>query len=214
MNSIEIFEKYAQEYDEWFDMNRFTYESEVQALKKFIPKNSKGLEVGVGTGRFAVPLGIKIGVEPAKAMANIARKRGIEVYNAKAEKLPFNDSSFDFVLIVVTICFVQDPIETLREAKRVLRPGGRIVIGIIDKESFLGKLYEANKEENKFYRKAKFYSAKEVLEWLKKLKFEHIKTCQTIFKNPQEITVIEPVKDGYGTGCFIVISAQVKNEKP
>jgi len=60
MNSIEIFERYAQEYDEWFDANRFAYESEVQALKKFISKNSKGLEVGVGTGRFAVPLGISV----------------------------------------------------------------------------------------------------------------------------------------------------------
>ncbi len=80
MNSIEIFEKYAQEYDEWFDVNRFAYQSEVLALKKFIPENSKSLEVGVGTGRFAVPLGIKVGIEPAKAMADIARKRGIEVY--------------------------------------------------------------------------------------------------------------------------------------
>ncbi|MHC1635338.1 MAG: class I SAM-dependent methyltransferase [Candidatus Methanospirareceae archaeon] len=93
MNSIEIFERYAQEYDEWFDANRFAYESEIQALKKFIPKDSKGLEVGVGTGRFAVPLGVRVGVEPAKAMADIARKRGIEVYEAKAEELPFDDIS-------------------------------------------------------------------------------------------------------------------------
>jgi len=53
-----------------------------------------GLEVGVSTGRFAVPLGIRIGVEPANAMAEIARKRGIEVYDAKGEKLPFDDESF------------------------------------------------------------------------------------------------------------------------
>lgn len=100
----------------------------------------------MGTGRFAVPLGIRIGVEPAKAMADIAQKRGIEVYKAKAEKLPFDDSSFDFVLIVVTICFVQDPVQALREAKRVLKPGGYIIIGMIDKESFLGKLYESKKK--------------------------------------------------------------------
>ncbi|NOR48350.1 MAG: methyltransferase domain-containing protein, partial [Methanosarcinaceae archaeon] len=154
MNSIEIFDKYAKEYDEWFDANRFAYVSEIQALKKFVPENSKGLEVGVGTGRFAVPLGIRIGVEPAKAMADISRKRGIEVYEAKAEKLPFDDSSFDFVLIIVTICFVQDPIQALREAKRVLKPGGYIIIGMIDKESFLGKLYESKKKESKFYRHA------------------------------------------------------------
>jgi len=210
MNSIEIFEKYAQEYDEWFEVNRFAYESEVRALKMFIPKNSNGLEVGVGTGRFAVPFGIRAGVEPAKAMADIAQKRGIEVYKAEAEKLPFDDSSFDFVLIVVTICFVQDPIQALREAKRVLKPGGYIIIGMINKESFLGKLYESKKKESKFYRHANFYFISQVLDWLIKLEFEHIKTCQTIFKNPKEITAIEPVKEGYGEGGFIVISAQKK----
>jgi len=162
----------------------------------------------VGTGRFAVPLGIRIGVEPAKAMADIAQKRGIEVYEAKAEKLLFDDSSFDFVLIVVTICFVQDPVQALREAKRVLKPGGYIIIGMINKESFLGKLYESKKKESKFYRHANFYSTRQVLDWLKNFEFEHIKTCQTIFKNPKKITAIEPVKEGHGEGGFNVISAQ------
>jgi len=210
MDCTEIFEKYAQEYDEWFEVNRFAYESEVRALKMFIPKKSKGLEVGVGTGRFAVPFGIRVGVKPAKAMADITQKRGIEVYKAEAEKLPFDDSSFDFVLIVVTICFVQDPIQALREAKGVLKPGGYIIMGVIDKESFLGKLYESKKKESKFYRHANFYSIRQVLDWLIKLEFEHIKTYQTIFKNPNEITAIEPVKEGYGEGGFIVISAQKK----
>ena len=131
-------------------------------------------------------------------------------YKAEAEKLPFDDFSFDFVLIVVTICFVQDPIQALREAKRVLKPGGYIIIGMINKESFLGKLYESKKKESKFYRHANFYSIRQVLDWLIKLEFEHIKTCQTIFKNPKEITAIEPVKKGYGEGGFIVISAQKK----
>jgi ubiquinone/menaquinone biosynthesis C-methylase UbiE len=162
----------------------------------------------VGTGRFAVPLGIRVGVEPAKTMADIAQKRGIEVHEEKAEKLHFDDSTFDFVLIVVTICFVQDPVQVLREAKRVLKPGGYIIIGMIDKESFLGKLYESKKKESKFYRHANFYFIGQVLDWLKKLKYEHIKTCQTIFKNPKEITVIEPVKEGHGEGGFTVISAQ------
>lgn len=143
-------------------------------------------------------------------MADIAQKRGIEVYEAKAEKLPFDDSSFDFVLIVVTICFVQDPIQALREAKRVLKPGGYIVIGMIDKESFLGKLYESKKKDSKFYRHANFYSIRQVLDWLKNFESEHIKTCQTIFNNPKEITSIEPVKEGHGEGGFVVIMAQKK----
>jgi len=212
MDAISIFERYAQEYDEWFEENRFIYESELRALDRFIPKNSKGIEIGVGTGRFSALLGIKVGVEPSKAMAEIARRRGIMVYEAKAEALPFGDSSFDFVLIVVTICFVQDPVIALKEAKRILRPGGSVIIGIIDKESFLGKLYEAKKAKSKFYKVAKFYSTGEVLSWLRLLKFTNIKTCQTIFRHPDEITSVEPVKEGYGEGGFVAICAHKQME--
>jgi len=113
MNSIEVFERYAKEYDNWFERNRFAYRSEIEALRILVPSEGEGLEVGVGTGRFAVPLGIKIGVEPAKAMAEIARRRGIRVIEGKAEKLPFANSSFDFVLFVATLCFVQDPVKAL-----------------------------------------------------------------------------------------------------
>jgi len=203
---IQVFEHNAQEYDRWFDEHRFAYESEVIALKKLVPGEGMGLDVGAGTGRFAVPLGIRIGVEPARAMAEIAWARGIEVVEARAEELPFGDSSFDFVLMVVTICFVADPLKALMESKRVLRPGGRLIIGMIDGESFLGRLYRAKK--SKFYMHAKFYSAKEVLRWLETLGFGDIRTCQTIFRNPEEIKAVEPVKEGHGIGGFVVISGQ------
>jgi len=208
MKSIQIFEKWAQEYDTWFDENKFTFESEVLALEKVIPKNSNGIEIGVGTGRFAARLGIRVGVEPAKAMAAIARKRGIEIYEAKAEKLPFDSGSFDFVLLVTTICYLQNPIQALKEATRVLKSDGYIIIGIIDKDSPLGKTYEVKKGESKFYKYAHFYSVTQVLEWLQRLKYDNIKISQTIFKNPKEITSIEPIKVGYGDGIFVVISAQ------
>ena len=72
MDSIEVFEENAAEYDEWYDENPAAYISEIQALRSLIPSSGTGLEVGAGTGRFAAPLGIKIGVEPAQAMAKRA----------------------------------------------------------------------------------------------------------------------------------------------
>jgi ubiquinone/menaquinone biosynthesis C-methylase UbiE len=210
MDNIQIFEKFAEEYDQWFDSNRFIYESELIALKQFVPREGKGLEVGVGTGRFAVPLGIYVGIEPAKAMANIARKRGIEICEAKAEEIPFGPETFDFVLFVTTLCFIEDPFRAIQEVKRVLKPGGFIIIGMIDKESPLGKIYELRKKDSKFYRFAHFYSVHDVLGWLESLKYDHVKTCQTIFKSLKEITSTEPVKEGYGEGGFVVISAQKK----
>ena len=82
---MNVFEEYALEYDEWFEAHKWVYQSEGEAVRKFIPKTGEGVEIGVGTGRFSIPFGIKVGVEPAKAMAEIARKRGISVYESKAE---------------------------------------------------------------------------------------------------------------------------------
>jgi len=94
------FNQFAQEYDEWFDVHVYAYQSELAAIRRFIPSGGAGVEVGVGTGRFAAPFGIATGVEPSKSMARIARSRGIEVKQAKAEALPFADDTFDFVLLV------------------------------------------------------------------------------------------------------------------
>ena len=208
MSSIDVFEKHAQEYDEWFDENKAVYESEILALKALIPKGDTGLEVGVGTGRFAAPLGIRMGVEPAKAMADIARKRGIDVHEAMAEALPFDDESFDFVLMVTTICFLENPLQALKEAKRVLKPGGHIFIGMIDRNSPPGREYERKKITSKFYKYANFYSADQVLNWLRSLDFGQIVIRQTIFKSPGEISAVEPFEEGHGKGAFVVIAAK------
>ena len=150
---MNVFEEAAVEYDEWFEIHKWVYQSEVAAVRKFIPETGEGIEigvgvgVGVGTGRFSIPFGIKVGVEPARAMAEIARKKGITVYDAKAEHLPFQDNSFDFALIVTTLCFLEDPFQALKEMKRILKPTGRIVIGMLDEDSLRGKLYEEKEEE-------------------------------------------------------------------
>ena len=63
MAKVGPFEKHASRYEEWFEKNRSVYESELQAVKAQLPPYERGVEVGVGSGRFAAPLGIGIGVE-------------------------------------------------------------------------------------------------------------------------------------------------------
>jgi len=193
--NIAVFNKYAEEYDEWYDKNKTIYKLELEAIKKFIPKSEekpekkigytnqrfvkpekrkKGLEIGVGTGRFAEPLGIEYGLEPSKSMAEIAKERGIKVYEGVAENIPFNDESFDYILLMTTLCFLKEPIKGIKETRRVLKPNGALIIGMIDKDSPLGKFYESKKEKSRFYKNAKFYSLNEVLNWLKELKYKNI----------------------------------------
>jgi ubiquinone/menaquinone biosynthesis C-methylase UbiE len=207
-NKKSVFDKFALEYDKWFDENKEIYQSELLALKETIPINKKGLEVGIGTGRFASPLGIKFGVEPSEAMSLIALNRGIKVIKGHAEKLPFEDNSFDFVLFVTTICFLDDISKALKEAYRVLKENGEIIIGLIDKNSYLGKRYEKTKKNNKFYKNARFYSVDEIINLLEFHNFCGFVFYQTLV-NPDK-RVIEKPQIGYSKGSFVVVKSAKK----
>ena len=121
-----------------------------------------------------------------------------------AEQLPFFGRTFDLVLMVTTICFVDDIRATFLEALRVLRRGGLILIGFVDKESHLGKLYQARRQESKFYSSATFYSTEEVLSLLTQTGFRIERVRQTIMEEGGLDTILE----GYGKGAFVAIEAK------
>ncbi len=96
--------------------------------------NGHVLEIGAGTGA-SFPYYEKaakvIATEPDPYMLERARKRlqelgvaNIELHQAPAEELPFEDRSFDHVVATLVFCTVQDPRRALAEVKRVLRPDG------------------------------------------------------------------------------------------
>jgi len=203
---MSLFDKYYKKYDAWYDRNKFAYLSELKAIRKVIPKRGKGLEVGVGTGRFAKPLKIPFGIDPSKKMLQIARKRNVNTRLGSGEKLPFKNSFFDYVAIIITICFVKNPGKVLKETKRVLKKNGKIVVGIVDKNSFLGKFYQ--KKKSVFYKDAHFFSVNGLTKLLKKTGFSRFSYHQTIFQIPDKIKSIENVKKGFGKGGFVVISAR------
>ena len=209
MPKVDCFEKNRDQYEEWFEHNRYAYESELEAVKMLLPKEGeRGLEIGVGTGRFAGPLGIKIGVDPSHAMSDIAMYRGINVYQSFAESLPFDGAIFSHVLLVTTICFLNNLDTALNEAFRVLKPTGHIIIGFVNRESRIGENYIKIKDFNVFYREAKFYSVEEVRHQLEKTGFNNFIYSQTIFQDPFLMKKPDPVKPGHTEGSFVVIRGQ------
>lgn len=208
MPKIAPFEQHLPQYEAWFDKNKYAYKSEILAIKKVLPKKKIGLEIGIGSGKFAVPLGIKIGIEPSGKMREIAEKRGLKVIKGVAEKLPFENSKYDFTLMVTTICFLDNIEKSFQEAYRILKQDGYLIIGFVDKNSPVGKIYLQHKHESIFYKDASFYSVDEVIFYLKKTGFKNFIFYQTIFKNLKNIKKVEPVKKGYGKGSFIVIRAK------
>jgi ubiquinone/menaquinone biosynthesis C-methylase UbiE len=204
MPKTKPFDEYSSEYDRWYIENQNIYNSELNALKSFIPPGLDGVDIGVGTGRFAEPLCIKTGVEPSHYMAEIARSHGIKVLNGVAEKLPIGNTEFDFALMVTTICFFDDVAKAFKEAYRILKSDGFLAVAFIDKESDLGRLYEKRKQNNKFYKNATFYSVKKVTELLINAGFKNFEYAQTVYNQEN---VLHELESGYGRGSFVVIKA-------
>lgn len=212
MARTEPFEQHAGQYEDWFDRHYPAYVSELLALRAFVPLAGRGLEIGVGSGRFAAPLGIEVGIDPSHEMLALAAARGIHVCAAVAEQLPFADDSFEHALVVTTICFVDSPRAMLLEARRVLVAGGRLVIGFIDRDSRLGRLYEAHRAESVFYRDATFYSAGDVAALLTGAGFAIQCRAQTLARPLEQTRQIEPVRCGHDGCAFVVL--QARNDKP
>ena len=207
MAKTKPFDSQVDRYEGWFEKNHLAYESQLEAVRSVLPQG-KGIEIGVGTGRFAVPLGIKLGIEPSQFMREVAREKGIEVICGVAEELPLPDAIFDFVLMVTVICFFDDVPKTFSEAHRILKPGGSLIIAFIDRDTPTGKIYDANKHDSAFYQEATIYSASEVKSLLEEAGFTLTRFIQTIFKDPRELTELEPVKEGSGEGVFCIVKAE------
>jgi len=208
---IEPFEKYTQRYNNWFDKNKFVYESELKAIEELIPnEKGVGVEIGIGTGRFASRLGIEFGTDPSPKMRALAKEKHnkILITDYIAEKLFYSNSTFDYALMVTTLCFLDDVKKAFNEIYRILKPEGYFIIAFVDKNSLIGKLYQKNKQKNVFYKEAKFYSTENVINFLKKAKFKDLEFRQTIFQDLSKIKQIEPVKSGYGEGSFVVIKTK------
>ena len=191
-------------YEAWFKENRFAFESEIAAVKYLLPEGT-GFEVGIGTGLFAERLGIRLGNDPSEEMLRVARSRGREVYCCPGERLPFPDGSFDYTLMVTTICFLNEPEAVLRECRRVVKRNGYVVVGFIDSKSPLGRFYREKADRSVFYREATFYSAVQVTKMLVDAGFEVDGTCQTLFGAMDPVTAPQKARDGTGQGSFVIM---------
>jgi ubiquinone/menaquinone biosynthesis C-methylase UbiE len=160
--SRRIFDEQAGVYDRWFDEHADVYQAQVRMLRRAIPGHGSGLEIGVGSGRFAVPLGIHYGIDPSRGLVRMARQRGIEVVLGEGGHLPYRAGSFDYVLMMTVICFLEDVPAVFREVYRVLRPGGMLIVGFIEEGGEIQRRYQHESTKGRFLRFAKFRTGGDV----------------------------------------------------
>ena len=123
-----------------------------------------------------------------------------------AERLPYRDLHFDFVLFV-TICHLDNVITAFKETHRVLKKGGAIMVAFLDKDQVIAQAYEAKKATSHFYKHATFYTIQRISDLLKKAGFKDFEYTQTLFGNLDDIVELQDPKEGYGEGSFVVIQA-------
>jgi len=224
MNAIQSFNDLAEDYDSWFDENSEVYKVEIETLAAMVPENGRGLEIGVGTGRFAAPLGIRTGIDPARRPLNYALSRDILVCQAFGERLPFESDRFDFALLNTVDPFVEDIQIILNEIHRVLNTRGRIIIGMIDKDSHLGQIYNAEKKNDPFFRDAHFHSTGDIIRHLRDTGFSNIVSRQTLLgdilnaareneKDAKTTGCTLAIQDGHGEGGFVALRADKLTSK-
>ncbi len=209
--SWKVFERLSEHYDSWYFKHLEILESEVRAIKALDLKGL-GLDVGIGSGIFASKVKVQVGIDASKRMLKISRKRGIQVVRALAEYLPFSEETFDYVLIIVTLCFLDKPEITLKETFRVLKPNGVLVACIIVRDSPWGQLYARMAERgHRFYRFAHFYSLLELEELLEKHHFKIVDYKSTLTCPPSLPPVVEYPEDNPSQGSFVCVKV-VKKE--
>jgi SAM-dependent methyltransferase len=169
-----VFEDFAADYDRWFDDHAKVYHAQLRLLDRVVLSQGHGLEVGVGSGRFAAPLGICYGIDPSLPLAEITKSRGVEVAIGVGEHLPYRLGSFDYVMMMTVICFVDDVPGVLREVFRVLVPAGIIVLGFIERDGQIFRHYCAEPEKGRFLRHAWFHSPEEIIKKLHDAGFSRV----------------------------------------
>ena len=211
MPVVDPFEEHTDRYERWFESHGAAYESELAAVRDALPAVAPdaAVEIGVGSGQFAAPLDIGLGVDSSAAMLARARDRGVAAIQGVAEAVPLRDDSVSAVLLVTTICFVDDVARTLNEARRVLAPGGTLVIGFVARESPLGERYREQRDANPFYRDATFVAVPNLLDAMGRAGFENRVAVQTLFGDPASMDEPDPVESGWGDGSFVVVSGRV-----
>ena len=97
------------------------------------------LDVGCGTGVFARKVARQLdnsgsitGIDLSESMLGVAREvcPGVDFRQGSVTSLPFEDASFDVVASSFMLMFVPEPARAVREMRRVLRPGGRLVVSV------------------------------------------------------------------------------------
>jgi ubiquinone/menaquinone biosynthesis C-methylase UbiE len=153
-----------------------------RAIRLINPHNNIAfLDIGCGTGwavRYAASLvrdGKFTGIDLSPKMIDIAKAKSaglknIEFHQSNSEKLPFDSNAFDAIICTNSFHHYENPLLTLQEAYRVLKPKGRIFIVDPTRDGIMKMVFRFIREKTA----KSYYSSKEFKELLQRAQFKDI----------------------------------------
>jgi len=220
---MEIFDSEAKLYDSWYNtaLGNYVLTKESNLLLSMVgnTSNQRILDVGCATGihtkLFAKNGNEVTGVDISQDMINEARKIDIpnlSFYKMDATKLEFADNSFDLIISATMIEFIKNRNGFINEVFRVLKPGGRFVLGTIQKHSHFYNLYMTPFfQENTVFKYADFLSNEDLINLHDKF---YVRSSECLFNEPQKIEDNPEIHDNKTdlVGSFIV-AEYIKGEE-
>lgn len=186
-------------YDAWYETPLGSASDRLERELVFSLLNLKAgeraLDAGCGTGIYSAELarrgGRVVALDGSPMMIRAARARaeraGMEAAFVRADalRIPFPDGSFDAVVSVCLLCFVRQSREALLEMRRVLKPGGRVVLGLLNSASpwaLIRRVKGLVKES--VYREAEFISPSGIESLLRGAGFKEVRVESCLFFLP------------------------------
>jgi ubiquinone/menaquinone biosynthesis C-methylase UbiE len=175
---MKIFDSEANLYDGWYESKLGAFADQVQTELAFSllkpEKDMRILDIGCGTGNFSIKLakmgldvtGIDVSEKMLKVAENKAKEEGLNInfINMDAHDMIFEDNSFDAALSMAVIEFIDKPEKILNEIFRVVKKGGKILIGTINRDSKWGEMYLSKKfKENSVFKYASLKTMEELV---------------------------------------------------
>ncbi|MBI3610992.1 MAG: class I SAM-dependent methyltransferase [Nitrospirae bacterium] len=181
------FKEVASRYDAWYrtPLGTVAHALESEAVFELaeVKPGERVIDIGCGTGIYAVESAQRgahvIGVDPSMEMLAVAREKlrqaGLHGYFicGSAESLPLRSEKFDLALAVTSLCFVGRPDRAVEEIYRVLKSGGRIVLGELNRFSLWALLRRLKGLfMDTIYNRAHFWSRTELKRLLRRGRFD------------------------------------------
>ena len=226
------FDGYADKYDEWFMKNENLFTSELRLFKKVLGDISGKtlLSVGCGSGLFEsyIENSNIEGIEPSADMAEIARKRGINVIKiGLIEDVELTDDKYDIIYFNGSSSYMEELSPVYGKCLKALKENGKLILLDVPKESAFGFMYLLGKSLNTYDHEflegampelpyplalatsGVWHTTEEKINVLKNLGINKFSYYQTLIKNPLYTNEeAEEVSEGYKSGGYVAIIAE------